>query len=290
MVLHTGQFNFDGPFKSVVGAVARASVIRPLYGPYNGYAELNEQYTRLVEKWRSRICSLRGYDIPMSSSRYASCIGCMPSGVVCRPSSYVCRCEYLCPFCWGRMAQRMFRALRGLFACLKGPYSSDYWLIAYRAVDKVHYGRSTALRKLRELFSSYARKRNTIRYRLNASAAYFCLSLEPARDADNWRFTQRGLIVTGADVPSQEIDAHYGGSCVVKSVNAPNRLHLAKLVPWTMRYPVNLMHGDPERVATVIRARKGIRMSASYGCLRSYEHKLETESNDVQTLPKAQQG
>lgn len=269
MDFHPVHFEFDGPYRSFAGAVARRSVVYPLFGRYDDCGALNQQYIELVRLWRRLVDGLRGQQTPLNDKRLAICYSCMPPGVRCLPEALICGCPYICPCCWGRAAQNVFRGLRNVFGGLPEHYRQDYCLTAFRCENIVPQRGRRQDAFMSSVIRAVASARKTLVRKLDLSGSYVSTSLEP-RQNGTWAVSVRGLLVSGQTLGRDGLGCVFRGVCRVRSSRAPSVAAIARLVPWALPYPKDLLFAPIERVAAYLRARAGHRLSASYGCLRSY--------------------
>lgn len=246
---------------------------------YGDQKDLNKKYLRLLMAWRGCLTRLQKDKPIFSADRLSVCWNCMPCGVVVTPDSLVCDCNYLCPFCWGRSAQDVYRNMRSVLCSLPERYKHEYAVTAFRCTK---LEKPVGRRLDNFLYSQIrllARKRLKLMPQLELTGAYTVSSFEPRPDM-TWAVTLRGFLVKSGPVVDGDLDKVLGTPCETQLLVDITSRRLAKLTSWCMRYPRYLLSADAGRLGTFLHVRVGQRLASSYGCLRAYRRADEPAEAD----------
>lgn len=249
---------------------SRIAVLYPLTGipkdiRTNTFHAVNMCTLRLVRMWRARVLQLQEMNWFHVSKQVNLdvCINCFPSLMVMSPSTRLCKQAAVCPFCYARQVQELTRTATRVYKGIPASARTDYWMIGYKQVAMFPVPGKKA-QTLPQMFSLELRLRSSFCTSMQSFGGYVGSEFEPVR-FDKWKVTRRGVLL----VPEGSDFSKLPGVNRIKLVKAYRGDRVAKVVGWTMRYPVRLLRtGLPHRVVQLLHVKKGHRLYASFGVFR----------------------
>ncbi len=246
---------------------SRRAVLYQVLGPITGkgdyLARIDAKVKSLTGMWRDRLRCLCAAGLAMDVTRQTVCANCHPSFVSIASVHMVCNQVNLCPFCYGREIQSLYRSVAAVCRAMPKERSVEYWLLGYRKSMFVETNDET---RLCDLFKEEVWERRKTYDVLQPFGAKIGSEFEPAREPGVWKVVRRGVALVSSSTDLSDF-SYWADS--VKRVKQFTGKNIAQLVGWTMKYPTRLLKdGDPERVVELLQARKKARLNASYGLFR----------------------
>jgi hypothetical protein len=252
---------------------SRRAVLYPLTGPVKKvgkgrgqtlFDQLDRKVKSVTSMWRTRLHELKkaGWKTATKSTLFGVCLNCHPSLMAVRPVSLSCKQRNICPFCYARNVQKLYRDVSTVYKGLIR--REDYWLIGYRNRYLAPAGNQEALF---DLFNIEKNLRNKIYgHFMTAYGGYLGSEFEPIHE-NWWRVTRRGILLVSSLTDMTAINHNLVGR--IKRMKDSKITKISKLVGWTMRYPVRLLaKSDPVKMVTLLENKHKNRLNASYGLFR----------------------
>jgi hypothetical protein len=277
--------------------VARLAVLVPLYGAHR-VAEVFALDARLRREWAGRVAALdeRGWPPARHGAdflRHCRSAFLMPER---NPPPRSCRRAAVCPHCWARRTQEVYRRLAAAAFPEDGaPARYGVWRRELR-VPPGSCAFAVQLRPLRvggspRLVASLpsildARLRTTPKYgrpgdlaaarAAGLAGGYEHLRVGIVEDEDGsalrWDVRVRQVLLAEPDWDGRSAAARRflrpeGLGGLARPQEGRGRRALVEAVGWLMRYPPSL-RGEPERVLEILEARARRRLAAAFGVVR----------------------
>lgn len=250
---------------------SRRSTLYSLTGPIPSLVDkslftelLNQKVHQLLRVWRQRLIRLKDAEwSTVSNDRILmSCRNCYPTFMCMEPISSTCK-QYICPFCHGRVTQDLYKNISKLSKELE-KNDKPNWILGFRHTSTLNLKKIT----LKDAYTYEARRRNKFYKNLGFEplGGYLASHIEPVRHS-SWKLTRTGIFITDAGISLH--NARKWAS-KIKRLKAYEGRKLAKLVGWTLKYPIQILESNRvEDVALMLNAKGRTRLSATYGILRS---------------------
>jgi len=271
-----------GPLKSdAASRVAHASIYTADWaqsGRAVDPAAVRKRCIQISQRWR-RVAPEIVKAAALPPSALPRMLACRPCGVAARARGFTaayCGHRYICPFCWGRRAQDVWRRLHvTLFppesdADARGDVTVALHRYAYEAADGGGVAEACRMRLGASppslVFAVPPRQRD---YRVRRFAAALDLLFGDYSPSPSGRGLVRlhQLYVYPTDV-FPRIPTHAGASSLHSHVVRPTQSELVDAVGQFFRYPFGLLFGPPAVLEDYLAARAGRRLFEQYGSLR----------------------
>jgi hypothetical protein len=260
--------------------------VRPLAGELSDPAEYGYAAQEVWRAFLDRLADAgkRSLLCPMTPEKrlrkaWVRAYNCPPCGYKVGRRTWPCHSS-LCPWCHGRRSLDVFRLLLDACRLLAAEVRPSPRL---RVVGVTHtrlLGEDA--RETSGTVGDDLLRGRSWRYELARIAKplgmYTALSSVPDKRANVWRSTCRALILTDREdyyfeAEGFEPDSRTAGFFKVSRLpirHGFDPFHLARLAARVLRYPVELLRADPDRLALLVRGRRRKKLTASYGLLRPH--------------------
>ncbi len=241
-----------------------AAVLFQLVGRYARRNGRDAALGRLIRWWRVHVTKLAEAGLPrIRGKKLQYARNCRPAfGAVVPNDARPCSLTRVCPFCWARTAESVFRRTvrtADAIRMLVGPFDLLEWQLSYQL--------NLASEPFPEVaFDIRLRHASNAAQMLSTLGGHLITTVEPAGSlsSDNefpqvsYRFFT--LLEPGASISE---DWPGRGRCWPN----PTEEELAGVVGRTHRYPVGLMRGSAESVVGILEAIGRTRLTRSYGAM-----------------------
>lgn len=247
---------------------SRRAVLFPLTGHIVQPASKDKSYLALADKkvqhvikrWRRRLRELCSYGwmVGTNNKQLGICVDCCPSLMAMTPATYRCDRESICPFCYARRVQWLYKTTVTICKGIPRAARKDYCVLGFRKTI-------VSDDDLESVLANEVPSRTALYKRLKPFGAYLGATVEPIGAVD-WKVSRRGLLLLPVATDLSTVD----WADRIHRMKGYKGDKLAKLIGWTFRYPVSLLLGDDnaKRVVELLHQRKGSRLNASYGVYR----------------------
>jgi hypothetical protein len=268
--------------------VQRRAVLWRCYAPAKTAEGIYEATQRTVRLWRRTLAGLAscGWYPRGNRSGYVYATNCLPTFACWEPRTASCRVRHLCPFCAARLVAATWSVIdEAVTACrgvggfrlverrkelvfgLSGELLADVNRPAGRkvlqSVGMSTDGQNQIAIPLRDYLRQVVRSRSEWVHNLRPHGAFFGTVVEPWLNC--WHVTHRQLLLLDA---TRILDARFTEGAHCREHTDPNRRTVVQAVARTCAYPTFLLRGPHDLVAAQLRARQGLRLSATYGAFR----------------------
>src|SRR3990167_294191 len=250
---------------------ARFAVLLPLAGkvPWPSDPAARHEHERLTgivhKMWRTRISTLYDSEWQAITGKLGvyPCSYCNPIGLVSTHHKRWCHQTTVCPWSYGREDVRVYRG----FSNILSDSTSIEPLTLYGFRTSLHDSVCNARLSLKQMLKSDRKRWHCRTSALQPAAGYLQLVAEPVNKSA-WSVRRVGLMLLGRDVKLP----HWFGDVFITREYPDIEFcpwKLAWFVGRVMRYPRHLMTCRPSKFMRLVKARQGIRASATYGLMRS---------------------
>lgn len=264
------RFEFDYSIKSNTYQAASMAVLYPLAVRIQNAnkEDLNESLDKLLQMWRARTALLFNLNYSRFQNdkrKLANVRNCWPlfsKTKLIGQGVKVPRCcdyENICPWCYARRLVRIYESL-------EENINNCGIIFGFHKKVKASYLEcdESAINNQREFFKTTIKQ-----YRNISLGGHWLLTIEPEED-NQWLFHYRAILLIKHD---KEI-SKYPDDYEYRELKLPvTKKEVKSLFASILRYPVNLITGNPQQTVNILNTKSKIRLSESFGCFRNSKKK-----------------